>query len=120
MEKPKAGVVDAEIFRQASFKAVRTCLELKVERLLLAGLAHVADVGEEVVVLGLGHGLPELRRVLKHADQDLQAVQVRVLRGDDLKNGLTKKGGGVGGQVGGKVRIKRPESGTFQVCLLQL
>lgn len=59
-----------------------------MERLLLAGLAHVADVGEEVVVLGLGHGLPELCRVLKHADQDLQAVQVRVFRGDDLKNGL--------------------------------
>lgn len=46
---------------------------------LLAGLAHVADVGEEVVVLRLGDGLPELRRVLEHADQDLQAVQVRVL-----------------------------------------
>lgn len=91
-----------------------------MERLLLAGLAHVADVGEEVVVLGLGHGLPELCRVLKHADQDLQAVQVRVFRGDDLKNGLTKKGGGVGEQGGGKVRIKRPGSGTFQVCLLQL
>lgn len=65
-----------------------------MERLLLAGLAHVADVGEEVVVLGLGHGAPELCRVLKHADQDLQAVQVRVFRGDDLKNGLTKKRGG--------------------------
>lgn len=46
--------------------------------LLLAGLAHVADVGEEVVVVRLGHGLPELWSVLKHADQDLQAVQVRV------------------------------------------
>lgn len=92
-----------------------------MERLLLAGLAHVADVGEEVVVLGLGHGLPELCRVLKHADQDLQAVQVRVFRGDDLKNGLTKKGvKGVGEQDGGKVGIKRPESGTLQVCLLQL
>lgn len=67
------------------------------------------------MVLGLGHGLPELCRVLKHADQDLQAVQVRVFRGDDLKNGLTKKGGGVGEQDGGKVWIKRTESGTFRV-----
>lgn len=30
-------------------------------------------------MLRLGHGLPELCGVLKHADQDLQAVQVRVL-----------------------------------------
>lgn len=30
-------------------------------------------------MLGLGHGLAELRGVLEHADQDLQAVLVRVL-----------------------------------------
>lgn len=70
-------------------------------RLLLAGLAHVADVREEVVVLRLGHGLPELGRVLKHADEDLQAVQVRVLRGDDLKNGLMKRNRGNTGVGGG-------------------
>lgn len=29
--------------------------------LLLAGLTHVCNVGEEVVVLGLGHGVTELR-----------------------------------------------------------
>lgn len=39
-----------------------------------AGLTDVNDVGEEVVVLGLGHGLAELRRVLEHAYKDLQAV----------------------------------------------
>lgn len=48
--------------------------------LLGAGLADVDDVGEEVVVLGLGHGLAEFHRVLEHADEDLQAVQVRVFR----------------------------------------
>lgn len=30
-------------------------------------------------MFSLGHGLAELGRVLEHADQDLQAVQVRVL-----------------------------------------
>lgn len=53
-----------------------------------AGLADVDDVGEEVVVLRLGHGLAELRRVLEHADENLQAVQVRVFRRDHLKYGL--------------------------------
>lgn len=47
--------------------------------LLLAGLADVCDVGEEVVVFGLGHGITELCGVLEHADQDLQTVQIRVL-----------------------------------------
>lgn len=57
---------------------------------LFAGLADVGDIWEEVVVFGLGHGLAELGRVLKHADQDLQAVQVRVLWRDHLKNRLMK------------------------------
>lgn len=41
-----------------------------------------------MVVFGLGYGLAELRRALEHADQDLQTVEVRVLRRDHLKNGL--------------------------------
>lgn len=45
-------------------------------------------------MFGLGHGLAELCRVLEHADQDLQAVQIRVLRRDHLKNGLMKDEGG--------------------------
>lgn len=57
---------------------------------LFAGLTDVGDVGEEVVVFGLGHGLSELCGVLEHADQDLQTVEVRVLRGDQLKDGLRK------------------------------
>lgn len=57
-----------------------------------AGLTDVDDVGEEVVVLRLGHGLAELRRVLEHADEELQAVQVRVLRRDHLKYGLERQG----------------------------
>lgn len=57
-----------------------------------AGLADVDDVGEEVVVLCLGHGLAELRRVLEQADEDLQAVQVRVLRRDHLEYGLKREG----------------------------
>lgn len=58
--------------------------------LLFAGLTDVDDVGEEVVVFSLGHSLAELCRVLEHADQDLQTVEVRVLRRDHLKNGLLK------------------------------
>lgn len=57
-----------------------------------AGLADVHDVGEEMVVLCLGHGLAELRRVLEHADEDLQAVQVRVFRRDHLEYGLRREG----------------------------
>lgn len=44
-----------------------------------------------MVVFGLGHGLAELGGVLEHADQDLQAVEVRVLRRDHLKNGLMRR-----------------------------
>ncbi len=58
--------------------------------LLFAGLTDVGDVGEKVVVFSLGHGLAELCRVLEHADQDFQTVQVRVLRRDHLKNGLQR------------------------------
>lgn len=58
--------------------------------LLFAGLTDVGDVGEEVVVFSLVKGLAELCRVLEHADQDLQTVEVRVLRRDHLKNGLVK------------------------------
>lgn len=47
--------------------------------LLFTGLADVDDVGEEVVVLDLGHGLAELRGILEHADQNLQAVLVGML-----------------------------------------
>lgn len=50
-------------------------------------------------MFSLGHGLAELCRILEHADQDLQTVQVRVLRRDHLKNGLTK---GKRGQPGGE------------------
>ena len=59
--------------------------------LLFADGADVGDVGEEVVVLRLGHGVAELRRVLEHADQDLQAVEVGVLRGDHLEDGLGER-----------------------------
>lgn len=45
-----------------------------------------------MVVLHLGHGPAELRRVLEQADEDLQTVQVTVLRGDDLKDGLRTNG----------------------------
>lgn len=41
-----------------------------------------------MVALRLGHGLAELGRVLEHAAEDLDAVQVAVLRRDHLKDGL--------------------------------
>lgn len=41
-------------------------------------------------MFGLRHGLAELGGVLEHADQDLQTVEIRVLRRDHLKNGLKK------------------------------
>lgn len=48
----------------------------------------VADVGEEVVVLRLGHGLLQLLRLLEAAHQHAQAVHVGELRCDDLKHCL--------------------------------
>lgn len=53
----------------------------------------VADVGEEVVVLRLCHGLPQLFRPHEVAHQHAQAVHVGVLRRDDLKHGLKKQDG---------------------------
>lgn len=50
----------------------------------------VADVGEEVVVLRLGHGLLQLLRPHEVAHQDAEAVHVGVLRSDDLKHRLEK------------------------------
>lgn len=58
--------------------------------LLFAGLTDIGDVWEEVVVFRLGHRFTELGRVLEHADQDLQTVQVRVLWRDHLENGLMR------------------------------
>lgn len=53
--------------------------------LLLTGLTHIHDVGEEVVVVRLGHGVPEFLRVLEQADKDHEAVEVAVLRRDHLE-----------------------------------
>lgn len=52
----------------------------------------VADVGEEVVMLCLGHGLLQLLRPHEVAHQDTQAVHVGVLRSDDLKHCLKESG----------------------------
>lgn len=46
------------------------------------------DVGEEVVVLRGRHGLLQRLAVLEVLHQDSQTVQVRVLRRDDLEDGL--------------------------------
>lgn len=61
------------------------------KNLLLTGLTDISDVGEEVVVFSFGHGFTEFCRVLEHADQDLQTVEVGVLRGDHLKYGLRRR-----------------------------
>lgn len=79
--------------------------------LLFAGLTDVGDVGEEVVVFRLGHGLAELCRVLEHADQDLQTVQIRVLRRDHLKNGLME---GKRKRQGGKRGNQESEEGETE------
>lgn len=54
----------------------------------LAYLVDDSDVGEEMVVLGGGHGFPQSIIIFEVAHQYAQAVQVRMLRCDDLKNGL--------------------------------
>lgn len=57
----------------------------------LADVPDDGDVGEEVVVLRGRHGPPQSLAVLEVAHQDAQAVQVGVLRGDDLEDGLREK-----------------------------
>lgn len=54
----------------------------------LTGAQDVQDVGEEVVVLGLRHGRPQLSGLQELGHQDAQAVLVRELRREDLKDGL--------------------------------
>lgn len=66
---------------------VRTCLGSP-----FADAVDDGDVGEEVVVLRGRHGSPQGVALLEVAHQDAQAVQVRVLRSDDLEDGL--QGGG--------------------------
>ena len=84
--------------------------------LLLASLTDVADVGEEVVALRLGHGLAELHRVLEHADQDLQTVEVGVLRRDHLENGLRRsKGEEQGGEGEFSYPPLGPDSGQADI-----
>lgn len=56
----------------------------------LADLVDVRDVGEEVMVLCGGHGFPQRLTVLEVTHQDAQTVQVWVLWGNDLKNGLSQ------------------------------
>lgn len=54
-----------------------------------ADLLDDRDVGEEVMVLCGRHGFPQSLITLEVAHQDAQAVHVRMLRCDDLKNGLS-------------------------------
>lgn len=54
----------------------------------LADLVDDRDVGEEVMVLCGCHGFPQNFAALEVTHQNAQAVQVRMLRCDDLKNGL--------------------------------
>lgn len=62
----------------------------KQQHSLFASLTDISDIGEQVMVFSLGHGLPELWRILEHADQDLETVEIGVLRRDHLKNGLRR------------------------------
>lgn len=55
----------------------------------LADLVDDCDVGEEMMMLGGGHGFPQGLVTLEVPHQDAQAVQVRMLRRDDFKNGLS-------------------------------
>ena len=54
-----------------------------------ADLVNDRDVGEEVMVLCDRHCFPQSFIALEVTHQDAQAVQVRMLRGDDFKDGLS-------------------------------
>lgn len=54
----------------------------------LADLVDDGDVGEEVMVLRVRHRPLQSFAVSEVMDQDAQAVQIRVLRRDDLEDGL--------------------------------
>lgn len=60
----------------------------------LAGAQHVRDVGEEVVVLCLGHGRPQLPGLQELGHQDAEAVLVRELGCEDLEDGLGREQSG--------------------------
>lgn len=53
-----------------------------------AGAQDVCDVGEEVVVLHLRHGCPQLPGLQELGHQDAEAVLVRELGREDLEDGL--------------------------------
>ena len=54
----------------------------------LAGTQDVCDVGEEMVVLHLGHGRPQRPGLQELGHQDAKAVLVRELGRKDLEDGL--------------------------------
>ena len=49
---------------------------------------NICNIGEEVVALRFGHREAQLPGIFKHADQNLQAQQVRMLRRYHFKYGL--------------------------------
>lgn len=55
----------------------------------MADVVDYGDVGEKVVVLCGRHRFPQRFIGLEVTYQDAKAVQVRMLRRDDLKNGLS-------------------------------
>lgn len=57
----------------------------------LTGAQDIQDVGEEVVVLCLRHGGPQLLGLQKLGHQDAQAMLVGELGCEDLENGLGRE-----------------------------
>lgn len=56
----------------------------------LADGMNCGDIGEEMMVFGCSHSLPQSLTAFEMTHQDAQAVQVRVLRCHNLENGLHK------------------------------
>lgn len=72
-----------------SISSVYTHTHTQVLPAPLTDLVDHSDVGEEMMVLCGGHCFPQSSAVLEVAHQNAQAVQVRMLWRDDLKNGLS-------------------------------
>lgn len=60
--------------------------------LLFTCFINICNIGEKVVALRFGHCEAQLPGIFKHADQNLQAQQVRMLRRYHFKYGLRSRG----------------------------
>lgn len=81
-----------DILITGSHPQVQSKAVLAFAHLLFTCFINICNIGEEVVALRFGHREAQLPGIFKHADQNLQAQQVRMLRRYHFKYGLRSGG----------------------------